>query len=60
MLRMEMPSPGIAARVSLVALVVIAEFCMGLRPTYMNENRGESKPLRLNRRGTAKTERTLD
>ena len=33
---------------------------MGLRPTYMHENRGESKPLRLNRRGTAKTEPTLD
>ena len=27
---------------------------MDLRPTYMHENRDESKPLRLNRRGTAK------
>jgi hypothetical protein len=37
-----------------------SEFCMGLRPTYMDENRGEPKPLRWNRRGTAKTEPTLD
>ena len=33
---------------------------MGLRPTYMHENRGEWKSLRLDRRGTAKTEPTLD